>query len=262
MMVIDSSTYIGHWPFRKLAFETLPELAAHAQKKGITHIVCTNVNGVFYIDPMEGNRELIEALAQYDGEVTVLPFAVINPAYIEWERDMERCAQMGFRGVELAPLYHGYGLSSMPAARAYRKAGELGLAVKVQAEFENFRQRHRMDVSENVAGGELAALLAASGKTATIISATHPASLGEALIHAANARDNVFFDLILPDAYTQSGMQAALAAFGAQRLCFGTLSPFRYVEPQYVKLFGAKVTGEEENKAILSGNLARVFGLA
>ena len=75
-MVIDTCTYIGHWPFRKLPCETLAETAARAEKAKITHIVCTNLNAIFYIDAMEGNRELLRQLRDYRGSVTVLPFAV------------------------------------------------------------------------------------------------------------------------------------------------------------------------------------------
>ena len=106
-MVIDTCTYIGHWPFRKLSCNTLAQTAARAEKAKITHIVCTNLNAIFYIDPMEGNREFLEEIKAYKGSVTVLPFAVINPTYIEWERDLRECAELGFAGIQLAPQYHG-----------------------------------------------------------------------------------------------------------------------------------------------------------
>ena len=195
-MVIDTCTYIGHWPFRKLSGETLAETAARAEKAKITHIVCTNLNAIFYIDAMEGNRELLDQVGAYRGGVKVLPFAVINPTYIEWERDLRECAELGFAGIQLAPQYHGYSLADRCAAEAYRVAGELGLAVKVDVGFENIRQRSPLDTFTDVSGRELAALFAASDKPTTIVSTAYPTLMGREVMDAANRRSNVFFNLI------------------------------------------------------------------
>lgn len=255
-MVIDSCTYIGHWPFRKLPCETLAETAARAEKAKITHIVCTNLNAIFYIDAMEGNRELLEQLRDYRGGVKVLPFAVVNPTYIEWERDLRECAALGFAGIQLAPQYHGYSLSDRCAAEAYRLAGELGLAVKIDVGFENIRQRSALDTYTDVSGSELAALFAVSDKPTTIVSTAFPTALGEAAVAAANRRANVFFNLIYVDSFTGGTLEQCLALYSAKRLCFGTQTPFRYIEPQYVKLFCSDATDDGQRADILFGNLS------
>ena len=253
-MVIDTCTYTGHWPFRKLPCETLAETAALAEKEKITHIICTNLNAIFYIDAMEGNRELLEEYKAYDGGVTVLPFAVINPMYIEWERDLRECAELGFAGIQLAPQYHNYALSDACAAKAYRLAGELGLAVKIDVGFENIRQRSHLDTYTDVSDAELAALLSADDKPVTIVSTAFPNSM-KASIAAANKRDNAFFNLIYPDSFTNLGLESCLELLSSKRLCFGTQSPFRYIAPQFVKLFCSDATNDEQREDILFKNL-------
>lgn len=254
-MVIDTCTYTGHWPFRKLACETLAETAARAERAKITHIVCANLNAIFYIDPMEGNRELLAEIEAYRGSVKVLPFAVINPMYIEWQRDLRTCAALGFSGVQLTPQYHGYTLAGPEAAEAYRLAGELGLAVKIDVGFENIRQRAALDSFEDVSGDALAALLRRDPRPVTIVSTGHPAQMGAALADAVNARDNVFFNLIYPDSFTDRQLEACLQLYTAGRLCFGSQTPFRYIEPQYVKLFCSDAANDVEKEMILFKNL-------
>ena len=256
-MVIDTCTYIGHWPFRKLSGETLAETAARAEKAKITHIVCTNLNAIFYIDAMEGNRELLDQVSAYRGGVKVLPFAVINPTYIEWERDLREYAELGFAGIQLAPQYHGYSLADRCAAEAYRVAGELGLAVKVDVGFENIRQRSPLDTFTDVSGRELAALFAASDKPTTLVSTAYPTLMGREVIDAANRRSNVFFNLIYTDSFTDGQLEDCLKQYTAKRLCLGTQTPFRYIEPQYVKLFCTEAVDDEQREDILYRNLAQ-----
>ena len=99
MMIIDTSAYVGHWPFRKVRQATLPEVAETAAKNDITHMIVASIQAIFYKDVMEGNLELAEDMRNYQGSVTVIPFAVVNPTYPAWEADMKRCInELGFRG--------------------------------------------------------------------------------------------------------------------------------------------------------------------
>lgn len=254
-MVIDTCTYTGHWPFRRLPCETLEQVADRAEKAKITHIVCTNLNAVFYIDAMEGNREFLEELKSYRGSVKVLPFAVINPTYIEWERDLRECADLGFAGIQLTPQYHGYAPNDWRAAEAYRIAGELGLAVKIDVGFENIRQRSPLDTYSDLSGNDIAVMLSESDKTTTIISTGYPTDMGAALTDIVNRRSNVFFNLIYVDSFTARQLEDCRKVYTSKRLCFGSQAPFRYIEPQYVKLFRSNAFSEDELEDILYKNL-------
>jgi len=255
-MIIDSCTYIGHWPFRKLICETLDEVASLAEKNGITHILTSNLNAIFYIDPMEGNRELIEQCRAYTGKVTVLPFAVIDPTYIEWERDLRECADMGFKGIQLVPQYHGY--SPERAAPLYRLCARLGLAVKIDTGFENIRQRAKNDVHFDLTPDEIAALIETCDDVTTVVSMLQTMSLGR-LGEIINARDNVFANIVYLDSFTNGQLEAGLKDYTSKKLCFGTQSPFRYAEPQFVKLFASDGIGvaldDNARENILATNL-------
>ena len=46
-MFIDINTYVGHWPFRNLKYNTLEGLDKLAREYGVTHMVVANLNGFF-----------------------------------------------------------------------------------------------------------------------------------------------------------------------------------------------------------------------
>ena len=261
MMIIDTSAYVGHWPFRKVRRATLPEVAETAAKNGITHMIVASIQAIFYKDTMEGNLELAEELRSYQGSVTVIPFAVVNPTYPAWEADMKRCInELGFRGIELAPAYHNYSLRSAEAKAAFRLAGELGVPVRVQNEFENIRQHHWMDVTSGPSGDDFAELLASCDKTCLILCGYFPCHTGERLQSAARAGANVFFDMRRPELYVDNGWINSVADVGISHLCFGTLSPFTYIAPSLLRLQLAPGT-DADKQAILSENLRAQLGL-
>ncbi|MBE6551667.1 MAG: hypothetical protein E7665_05965 [Ruminococcaceae bacterium] len=260
-MLIDTCTYVGHWPFRKLPFNTLNELCESAKKRMVTHIFCTNLNAVFYKDTMEGNYELLEELKSYKGDVVVYPFAVINPVYVCALEDIKKCAELGFKGIELTPQYHNYSLDSDEARAAYKLCGELGLFVKVSAGFENVRQRHIIDKTEEPSGAEIAAMAKASDKTVTIVNAHFPTALGPNFKEVFSARDNIFMDVMRTDSFVGRNFDDAIAYAGYDRLVFGTMHPFKYIEPQFVKLFSTKAATDEGKEKILYKNMQRVLGL-
>ena len=260
-MIIDTCTYIGHWPFRKFTSNTLAELTAKMEKRGISHIVCSNLNGIFYIDPMEGNREFIEELRNYKGNTVVIPFAVINPNYIEWERDIEECKEAGFKGIVLTPQYHGYSLKDDIAKKTYALCEKLKLAVKIDVGFENIRQRHPLDSFKDVTGSEIASLLSSGSKPLTIISSTFLSESGAMGLSddcrlAALERDNVYFNMIYADSYMGLSLEDHIKKYGPEHLCFGTQAPFRYIEPQLIKMYTPDSVDDKTRDAILYKNLA------
>lgn len=243
-MMIDVNAYIGHWPFRKLMCNTPEGLDGIAKKASITHMLVSSLPAIFYKDTMQGNLELLEELKSYNGETKLIPYAVINPTYPAWREDMARCVkELGFRGIELCPVYHGYS-PAREGAEAFCLAGELGVPVRICAEFENIRQQHRMDVHDAPNQDELAAMLS-SADTTLFLTGFCPAYFTPSLTAAVNARDNVFCDICRIDSFMSQTWEKALALIGPQHLCFGSLSPFYYVDTNLVKLLYAPNTQEE-----------------
>lgn len=248
-MLIDTSAYVGHWPFRKLIGNTPDGLDKIAKKAGITHMFVANVHGIFYKDSMQGNLELVEELKNYKGETKLLPVAIIDPTYPAWREDMTRCVkELGFKCIELCPTYHGiikaYSLAK-EGAEAFKLAGELGVPVRICRNYEDIRQHHRNDVKCHVDTNQIADMLAASEKTTLFLNGFIPSFLPQKTVDAIKARENVFVDISRTEYFTTDQWEKAVEILGVNRMCYGTLSPFYYADTTLVRMHFAPNSQEE-----------------
>jgi len=265
-MFIDISTYVGHWPFRNLKYNSLEGLDMLAQRYGITHMVVANLHGLFYKDANTANLELLEELKNYNGKTKFLPMAIVNPTYIYWEQDARAMIEAGFAGFELAPIYHGYKLGMQPkydsyfpeqvAAPVMELAKELDVPVRICASFENIRGRGRMDVKENISGDEYFALLSKYPDVHVFCTNTSPLSGGEKFKELIKQRDNIYFDINECGEGLVYGIpEKILQIASMDQMCFGSMSPFDYMEVSLINMEYVPVYDSDAMKA----NGARAF---
>lgn len=249
-MFIDISTYIGHWPFRKIINNSLDALDSLARKHGITHMVVANLNGFFYKDANDANLELLEELERYSGKTKFLPLAVVNPTYPSWESDARRMTEAGFAGFELAPVYHKYSLAPEKlydeykprhrALEAVMLAEELDVPVRICASFENFRGRSELDSYTNLKGDDYFALLSKNQNAHVFVTSFSPGSAGEKLSELIKKRKNTYFDLTQPVIINSAREVNVMQSIGEEQLCYGSLSPFNYMETTLLRFEYAK----------------------
>ena len=229
-MIIDAGGYLGNFPYRKLYTNTPGSLSSYASSLGITHMVVSSVDAVFYRDASSGNDMLIDMLSEKT-EVIFIPFCVVNPAYPGWEDDARKAVlTQGFKGFELSPHYHRYKLNDENGLRAIGLAEKLNVPVRITSGFEDLRQRSYMDVFEEPSSEELidAARRFPSVKFLLI---------GHSSQNLAWCIDNnAYLDFSRLDVFegvinTMKGL-----LFSPQKIIFATLAPFKYIEPQFVKL--------------------------
>ena len=262
-MLIDANTYAGHWPFRMLKNNTVQAICDNAEKNGITHIVIASLNAIFYKDPFDGNRELMEEIKACKTNVKILPLAVVNPTYTGWEKYARQAIEDGFCGFEICPQYHGYSMLPgskgyyriYPAADAFKLAKELNVPVRICVGFENFRQRHWMDIPGDITGDELYTLFSEVPGTSAIITCAGVASLGEKMHGYIKEHDNIFFDISRIEGHAAPAAAMAAEYAGCEHLCFGTLAPFHYVQTDMIKLRYIK---EFKDKG-LEDNVKKIF---
>ena len=129
-MLIDTNAYLGHWPFRQLRHNTAPKLLKLMDKKGIDQAWASSISGVWYKNPQTANEELARETRRHRDRL--VPFAVINPKYVDWEHDLQTCADAhGFRGLRLYPHYHDYSLADACCDELVTAAAERGLVVSI-----------------------------------------------------------------------------------------------------------------------------------
>ncbi len=246
-MFIDISTYVGHWPFRNLKYNTLSGLDELAQRYGITHMVVANLNGLFYKDANTANIELLSELDVYNGKTSFLPMAIVNPTYPAWEKDAQDMIKAGFTGFELAPVYHGYLLGPeilfdecSPKHRALdviKLAEELDVPVRICAGFENFRGRSALDNYKNLTGEDYFALLAKNENVHVFVTSFSPLATGEHLGKLLETRKNTYFDTSQYfDTFNNKTAEDTMKIIDSSQLCFGSLSPFNYMEANLLRM--------------------------
>ncbi|MBO3809393.1 MAG: amidohydrolase family protein [Candidatus Brockarchaeota archaeon] len=251
-MIIDFNTYLGQWAFRRLCVRTASEALRQMDKNGIDIAVVSSLNSVLYIDPHDGNLELLQEVEQY-GERFV-PLAVLNPKYPGWENDLEECADHGFRGLRLYPQYHNYLLPDEECLRLVKKASEKNLAVSIPVRLRDGRGRHWMDSARDIGLDELKQLAE---------------KCPEAKIVVLEARGIVDSPLInYPNVYFEvSRMNAAFGEIdrlieqvGDSRVVFGSGFPLKYLQSAILKTRLIQKPVETVEK-ILWRNAYRLLGL-
>ena len=266
-MFIDISTYVGHWPFRNLRYNTLSGLDELAGRYGITHMVVANLNGLFYKDANTANLELLSELSAYSGKTTFLPMAIVNPTYPAWEKDARDMIKAGFKGFELAPVYHGYSLAPemlydeySPKHRALEVmnlAEELGVPVRICAGFENFRGRSALDNYNNITGDDYFALLSKNRNVHVLATSFSAFAAGEKFKKLLETRKNTYFDTTQFETLGNNAAKSLMETIDSSQLCFGSLSPFNYMEANLLRM--EFTSGFDADK--MKTNAARAFGL-
>ncbi|MGD8237415.1 MAG: metal-dependent hydrolase, partial [Armatimonadota bacterium] len=109
-MLIDVNAYLGHWAFRELRNNTAARLVRLMDRKGIDLAVVSSASAILYKNSQAGNEQLARDTRRHGDRL--IPFAVINPAYADWEHDLAVCVEdLGMRGLRLYPGYHNYALA-------------------------------------------------------------------------------------------------------------------------------------------------------
>jgi predicted TIM-barrel fold metal-dependent hydrolase len=149
-MLIDINAYVGHWPFKKLKYNTCKSLLERMDRFGVQKTVISNLNGIFYKNTQPANQELheeIKSAKQFSRRF--IPFGVINPIYAGWKEDLEICHEkFGMKGIRLYPLYHDYDLTDPALIELVKVARDRGMIIALTLRMVDSRQRSWMDIQK------------------------------------------------------------------------------------------------------------------
>ncbi|MBI2298902.1 MAG: amidohydrolase family protein [Armatimonadetes bacterium] len=260
MTLYDAQASIGSWPFRGHRTRTAAQLLERLDEAGIQRAAVASLSAVCYRDCQAGNEELIEEIAPHRARLT--PFGVLNPAYAGWERDLADGHEThGWRGVRLYPNYHNYDLAGPDGQRILGALSERGLVAAFVCRHEDRRQRHWLDVPEDLEPATLAgALLPYPALRFLILN-----GLGvERSPFGTDAvwRERAFgVDLCRGDVVLRGSVQKMIEAFGAEKVLFATGLPLQGPGSALLKLQMLEVD-EPVREGIAGGNLARLLGEA
>lgn len=147
-MLIDINAYVGHWPFMQLKYNSCAALGERMDRFGVDISLISNLNGIFYKNTHSANKELydqIKATKRYRDRFVA--FAVINPIYAGWRRDMEESiGKLGMKGIRLYPQYHDYEMEDPSLIELVKRARDMNVPVAFNYRMVDSRQRSWMDV--------------------------------------------------------------------------------------------------------------------
>lgn len=257
-MIIDVNTYIGHWPFRKVGYDTADKVLNLMNDNDIDIACVSNLNALFYRDVMEGNIELKEQIEPYKNRF--ISFAIINPAYPGWKKDFDTCVEvLGMKAIELYPCYHKYKLTDKDSVELLNMAADKDIPVHIPCAIENLRQRHWLDVTVDLSLDEVKQVLSLCPKTDFIITNGPSVEIFNHLLpESTNRTGKVYYDISRLGILKVGSDSSLIDKAGVSNIVFGSAMPMQYIETQFVKLRYSNLKDEDIDR-ILYKNLKELL---
>jgi len=268
-MLVDISAYTGHWPFRNLRGSSLDDLLKRMNVYGVNKAVVSNLNGLFYVDSQIANEELHkEILSNELFKDRFIPFATINPALPWWKDALKTCHEkFGMKGIRIFPLYHHYKLTDDICIEMVKAASDLGMPVSIPLRMTDLRERSWFDVNEALNYNDIAELVSQVPEAKYMIldariTDTQPATTEKSVDILKSA--NVLFDTSRGSGVPVKGPNSESLSylknnFGAERLAFGTETPFvDYCSP-FIRLAAFTEIDDDQKAMIWAGNAERML---
>ncbi len=260
--MIDINANIGHWPFRQTDCNTCETLLERMDQTGIDVSAVSNMNGIFYKDTQASNEELHKEInADQRFRDRFIPFAIINPIYAGWKRDLDICtSKMGIKGIRMYPLYHDYELTHPSCIELVKIARDKGLVVALTLRMVDSRSRSWMDINKEWNLEDVSPIVKrvpdAKYLVLNIANGIHVNDEDTELFK----NSDVVFDTSGRNIYNLSEL---LDKFGKDIFAFGTHSPILDYLTGLLRIESLRESeADEETKELLrSGNAKRILGI-
>lgn len=258
-MTIDIHAYIGHWFARRLRITTSEDLVAQMDEYGLHRAVVASASAIMYRNCQPGNEDLLREIEPY-GE-RFIPFAVIDPSYVEWQKDLEWCIdRMGIRGVRIYPQYDPYTLADPCCDELCEFCNEHGLVVAVSQRVEDYRQKREVLDYVDPTLDELADLFERNPETRFIVLNGRKYFATRLITEADSLPDNYWVEISRLNVFLKEEFGPLVRAIGASRLLFGTGMPLKMVGPVLLKMEHVDLS-KEDKALIYGGNAEKLLGL-
>ena len=205
-------------------------------------------------------------------ETGVWSLGCMHPDYADWRKELGRLSASGVKGVKLHPPYQEVDFDDARYLRILDRCGELGLIVLTHAGLDVGLPGHTESTPEKIARavkavGPVKLILAHMGgwrnwdqaekllpDTGVYLDTSF--SLGPMTPNG----DGFYQTKADLDRLTEAAFVRLVRVFGADRVLFGTDSPWEDQAAEVQKIQALPLTAEEKT-AILGGNAQRLLGL-
>ncbi len=251
-MIYDADTWIGHWPYRRLPQTSAADLLRKMDSAGIDKALVGSLQGIFYKDSHEANRELAKSVRRHRDRL--IPCAILNPTYFGWAEDLKQCREEWSMPVlRLIPQYHLYKLTDSVAEEIVTAAHDLKMRVAVYGRVVDLRGRSHLDQSRKVPTEEILAMFGKFRGASFML-------LNSGAVKPPNGAKapKIFQDTAIMHGGCGVGIENNLKICPADRLMFGSTMLLRYPRPALIAIENVKATKAQKEK-ILYKNLKRLI---
>ena len=251
--IIDVNVHLSQWPFRRLPDDAPEKLAKRLRQNGVRQAWAGSFDGILHRDFAALNQRLTAECKQH-GPDLFLPVGTLNPTQPGWQDDLQRCIdQHGMKVIRLYPNYHSYTLADPAFGRLLSLATAKNLVVQIVAQLEDARTQHPQVQVSPVDFKPLPALLKDQPEHRVMI-----LNANRAMTMTALAGSNVWIDIAMLEGV--AGIENLLTDWPANRLVFGSHSPFFYWEAARLKVQESELD-EAKTRVILHGNARAMIGM-
>jgi hypothetical protein len=258
-MLVDINAYVGHWPFKKLQFNSCEKMLEKMDRFAVDVAVISNLNGIFYKNTQPANQELYEEIrSKKRFSERFIPFAVINPIYAGWKDDFEICVgKLGMKGLRLYPKYHDYELTDPACIELVEITRDRGLPVAFSFRMMDARQRSWMDIEREWNLKDVIPILkAVPDARYLLLNHCNDAKL-TAQEEAVFKRATVLIDT---SGRSVNTLPELLKKYGAEKFAFGTHAPLLDYLTGLLRIDSLrKDEGDERMKEMMKSGNAKKF---
>ena len=259
-MIIDSNVLFGHWAFRSLPITTIDQLIERMDSFSIDKALISSINAILYKNCRQGNEEL-RAQIQGFGD-RLIPAAVINPLYAGWKDDFHSAiTEWQVKAVRIYPDYHDYDVSDEKFTHFAEKCMENKLPVLFTVSIEDHRQRHFLDLKENLSPAVIRKTAQKfPGLKIAVMNARYD-FIQETMYGIPEKQwENIFFDTCFIFGPPYNHLQKLITSFGTDRFLFGNFMTFRIPGASFKKIEMLEIEEDEKGK-IFFKNIKKLLNL-
>lgn len=232
-MIIDVNVSLSSWPNRRLPLDETSKLATALKQNGVSQAWAGTFDGLLHNDLAAANKWLADQCHSVD-EKMLLPIGAINLSLPAWEDDVRRCHELhGMKGVRILPGYHDYTLEDARFRQLLNLVADKRMLLQIAVRQEDPRTQHRLLMTKDVDLKPLLPLLSDFANLPVVLLNAVSSSAVE-LHGQLAAAGKVYFDIATLEGL--AGLERQLQTLPAERLLFGSHSPFFAFDSAKLKL--------------------------
>ncbi len=253
--MIDVNVSLSRWPNRRLPLDETSKLAAALKQNGVSQAWAGTFDALLHNDLAAANKWLVDQCRSVD-EKLLLPIGAINLSLPAWEEDIRCCHELhAMKGVRLLPGYHDYTLEDARFRQLLSLLADKKMLLQIAVRQEDPRTQHRLLMTKDVELKPLLPLLSDYPNLPIVVLNAVSSSAVE-LHGQLAAAGKVYFDIATLEGL--AGLERQLQSLPAERLLFGSHSPFFAFDSARLKLQESELPAQTRDQ-ITHLNAAKIL---